>query len=240
MAMDAAVAVSAKRCAVVLGLGVAVLVAGSLGATFLALGAGVDPFPPEVKESVIRLAWVDGEGNIPAWYSASLLLLCSILLAAITAAHKQQPGGRAAHWLILSAIFLFLSLDETVQLHELSIAPLRSALGATGLLYYAWILPAAVCVALFVLAYLPFLRNLPARTRQLFLLAGAVFVGGAMGVEALSGWHASSHGEHNLTYHLIITLEELLEMAGVVLFIYALLDYAGRQFGKLSFHVSAR
>jgi hypothetical protein len=124
-------------------------------------------------------------------------------------------------------------------LHELSIAPIRSAFGTTGLLYYGWIVPAGICVALLVLSYRRFLRSLPSRTRHLFLLAGAIFVGGAIGIEAVSGLHASVHGEESLIYHLIITVEELLEMSGVVLFIYALMDYMGRQIGRLSFDIDS-
>lgn len=238
--MDVSIPVSAKRCAAVLSLIVAVVVITSLGAGLLSFVPIRDPFLNEVKESVVRLAWVDGEGNIPAWYSASLLIFCSLLLAAITAAEKSHGGRYIAHWLFLSLIFVFLSLDESAQLHELSIAPLRELFGATGFLHYTWIVPAGICVALLVIAYLGFLAKLPARTRRLFLMAGAVYVGGAMGVEAVSGKHASVHGRHNLTYHLIITVEELLEMAGAVLFIYALLDYVGRRFPKLGFEVNGR
>jgi hypothetical protein len=238
--MDVTIPVSAKRCAVALSLIVAVLVAGSLGASSLSFVAIDDPFLGEVRESVVRLAWVDEEGNIPAWYSASLLLLCSLLLAAIACAQRQRRDRNVVYWLVLSLIFAFLSLDETAQLHELSIRPLQDMFGATGFLHYAWIIPAGLCVVLFVLAYLSFLAKLPARTRRLFLVAGAAFVGGAIGVEAISGKHASLHGEDNLTYHLIITLEELFEMSGLVLFIYALLDYISRQFTKVSFQVASR
>jgi hypothetical protein len=135
---------------------------------------------------------------------------------------------------------VFLSLDETAQLHELSIRPLQDGFGATGVFYYAWIIPAGLCIALFAVAYVNFLASLPARTRRLFLVAGITFVGGAIGVEAISGKHASLHGEGNLTYHLITTLEELFEMAGLVLFIYALLDYISRQFTRVSFHVTSQ
>ncbi len=65
-------------------------------------------------------------------------------------------------------------------------------------------------------------------------------MGGAIGVEAISGKQASLHGEQNSTYNLIITVEELLEMAGVIVFIYALLDYISRQFTKLAFQFTSR
>jgi hypothetical protein len=238
--MNVAIPVSTKRCAVALGLIMVALVAASVGVSFLSFVPIADPFLREVRESVVRLAWADGEGNIPAWYSASLLLLCSFLLATIAAAQRQHRRGYVVRWLVLSLIFVFLSLDETAQLHELSIAPLRDLFDPTGFFHYAWIIPAGICVALFVLGYLSFLAKLPARTRGLFLSAGALFVGGALGVEAVSGKQASLHGEQNLTYHLIITVEELFEMAGLVVFIYALLDYISRQFTKVGFHVASR
>lgn len=238
--MDVAIPVSAKRCGLALGFIVVALMAASLGATLLSFQVIDDPFLREVKESVIRLAWVDEEGNIPAWYSASLFLLCSFLLATTAAAERQRQSRYAVGWLILSLVFVYLSLDESAQLHELSIPPLRHLFNPTGALYYPWIVPAGICVALLLLGYWKFLTRLPARTRWLFLVAGAVFVGGAIGVEAVSGKHASLHGEENLTYHLIITVEELFEMSGLVLFIYALLDYISRQFPKLGFEVSSR
>ncbi len=213
------------------------MIAASTGATLLSLLDVREPFLHEVRESVVRLAWVDGEGNIPTWYSAALLLICCLLLSAIASVHRHNRLGFVAHWLTLSLVFLYLSLDETAQLHELSIPPIRSAFRTTGLLYYGWIVPAGICVALLVLSYRGFLRNLPTRTRHLFLLAGAVFVGGAIGVEALSGLQASVHGEESLIYHAIITGEEFLEMSGLVLFIYALMDYMGHQMSRLSFDI---
>lgn len=235
--MDLAISVSARRCALGLALIVALIVVASVGASFLSFAQISDPFLREVRESIVRLLWLDGEGNIPAWYSAVLLFLCALLLGAITIAHHYQADGKLSGWLFLTLIFLFLSLDEIAQFHELSIAPLRTRFELTGFFHYAWIVPATLAVVLFFLAYARFIVRLPSRTRQLFLLAGAVYIAGALGVEAISGKQASLHGEQNLTYHAIITVEELFEMAGITLFLYALLDYIGRQFTGLTFHI---
>jgi hypothetical protein len=236
--MDFGISVSAKKCTAVLGLIVLALVAASVGATFLSFLSINDPVLLQVRRSLVRLTWADGEGNIPAWYSASLLLMCALLLAAIASVQRQRRSGNVLRWLTLSLIFAFLSLDEVAQLHELSIMPLRDSLGTSGFLYYPWIVPGGIGVTLFVASYRGLLAELPARTRTLFLIAGALFIGGALGVEAISGKHASLHGEQTLTYHLIITLEELLEMAGAVTFVYALLDYIGRQFSSVRFHIT--
>jgi hypothetical protein len=131
-----------------------------------------------------------------------------------------------------------LSLDETAQLHELSIAPLRERFHTTGFLYYAWIVPAGICVGIFASAYVGFLAKLPRPTARLIVLAGVLYVGGALGVESVSGKQASLYGEYSAGYHAIITIEELLEMSGLIVFIYALLDYMGRQFPALQLRVS--
>jgi len=237
--MDLAISLSAKRCAMSLVIIMGLMILASLGASLLSFAQIEEPFLREVQESVVRLTWVDGEGNIPAWYSAVLLLLCTLLLATITLGQRSETDGRFAGWLLLTLIFLFLSMDEIAQLHELAITPLRSRFETSGFLYYAWIIPAGIAVVVLTLGYLRFLGRLPTRTRQLFLLAGAVYIGGALGVEAISGKQASLHGEHNLTYHAIITLEELLEMAGIILFIYSLLDYLGRRFTRLTVHLTS-
>jgi hypothetical protein len=237
--MEPGISVSAKRWAVALGLVVVLLVVASVAASFLSLVPIHNHLLRKIGDTIVRLTWVDGECNIPAWFSASLLLVCALLLAVIAAAQGgDEPPDR--RWLVLALIFGFLSLDETAQLHELSIAPLRDMLHPSGLLYYAWIIPAGIAVALFAVAYLSFLQKLPARTRRLFLSAAAVYVGGALGVEAISGTQAALHGEHSVAYHAIVTVEETMEMAGLVYFIYALLDYISVRFTTVRFHVVSR
>jgi hypothetical protein len=83
---------------------------------------------------------------------------------------------------------------------------------------------------------LPFFLRLPRRTQAWLALATATFVAGAIGVEMLSGWQADHFGEENLTYSLIITVEEFLEMIGVVILVRALVDYIHSNLGGL--HIS--
>jgi hypothetical protein len=174
---------------------------------------------------------VDSESNLPTWYSSVALLLCGLLLAIIAALKKQEGDRFAFHWKVLSFIFLFLSLDEVVGIHELPIAPLRQALHASGFFYFAWVIPGAILVLFFVLAYLKFLAHLPAKTRYMFFLAGLVFVGGALGAETLSGYYADfyknfgSEYSERTPYIIAVAIEEFCEMIGIVIFIQALLTY---------------
>lgn len=165
------------------------------------------------------------EGNIPTWYASQSLLLCSILLMMITQAKLKPRARYINYWRTLSLIFLYMSIDELFGLHERLIKPLRHGLGTSDILYYAWVIPFGLLVLIFGLAYLKFLKHLPRKTKYLFLLAFTLYVGGALGVELFEGHQADLYGEENMIYALATTLEEFLEMAGVVVFIYGLMTY---------------
>jgi hypothetical protein len=169
---------------------------------------------------------LNGERNVPTWFSSSMLLLCCVLLAAIAHSEGREGGRDVLHWRLLSAIFLFMSVDEAVQIHEQTIDPLRSVFGTGGIFHYAWSVLGLAFVLAFAVVYFPFVARLDARTRRLFVVSGALFVGGALGMEFVQGWHDGLYGMDGTTA-LITTVEEVLEMSGVVVFVYALLSRLG-------------
>lgn len=173
----------------------------------------------------VRLFYVDLENNVPTWYSSITLLLASLILAAIAYAKKIEKDPYRYHWAVLSLLFFFLSIDEDASFHECLIEPLKSLGQVSAFFYYAWVIPGIVLVLLFGLFYLRFLLQLPSRTVFLFFFAGFVYILGAVVVEMISGYQASRYGEKNFTYSLIITLEEILEMGGIIIFIQALIEY---------------
>ena len=177
-------------------------------------------------KTAVRLLDLNGEGNIPAWLSSSLLLLSS-LLAGLIALIKRASGDRwLCHWVALSFIFLGLSADEIVQFHEQLVWMLQPWVDNRGILFYRWVAVGLIFVTGFVLTYARFFISLPPRTRVRLLLAGASYVGGALGLEMVGGAYVDSHG-HDLWSTVISLTEESLELVGVVLFIYALLAYMG-------------
>jgi hypothetical protein len=58
---------------------------------------------------------------------------------------------------------------------------------------------------------------------------------GGIGCELIGGWFAELHGTANLTYATITTVEESLEMAGVIIFIWALLVYIADNYKEVRF-----
>jgi hypothetical protein len=125
---------------------------------------------------------------------------------------------------VLAGLFFYLSLDEAIEIHE----HLGGFFGTGGVLYFDWVIPAGAAVLVLGAVYLPFLRRLPARTRARFLLAGALYVGGALLVELPLGWWTERAGDDNPVYAAIDLVEETLELAGASVFVLALRQHLSR------------
>lgn len=165
--------------------------------------------------------------SIPAWYSSATLLLCSLLLGIIYLAKRRNAERFALHWAVLSLIFLYLSIDEAAQIHEIiGVTLSQKVTGNThGFIHYTWVLLGIPFVLLVAAGYLKFLLHLPRKTMCLFILAGVTYVGGALITDMINGRQADLHGPGTLTYQMTTVAEEFLEMTGIVVFIYALLTY---------------
>ena len=149
------------------------------------------------------------EGNLPTWYASSLLLACAALLGAM--AHSATADRR--HWGTLALIFVYLSLDEAAELHE----NLGGLFGTGGVLYFDWVIPAAVVCLLLAAVFLPFVWRLRRDVRNRIIAAGALYVAGALLLELPLGWWTERAGDDNAVYAFIDLIEESLELAGATL-----------------------
>lgn len=174
-----------------------------------------DPF------DLIDLFSLSEETNIPTWFASAQLLICSVAIAWVALATRQAQGRYVAHWWGLAAAFLYISIDETVQIHE----EMNHWFDTGGVLYFGWVIPASVIVAVFGLSYLGFLAHLPKETRNRFICAGAIFVGGAIGVELVLGYWTDLEGDQNLVYGLIDWVEESMELCGIGLMLHSVVAY---------------
>lgn len=174
---------------------------------------------------------LDSEQSLPAFFSTLLLFTSALLLILIARLDRDAPE-RASKWRVLAGGFLLMSLDEACSIHERLILPVRHLLGdgELGLFYFAWVIPGSLVVVAVALYFRRFLRTLPARVRRRFLAAGALYVGGAIGIELFGGRHAEMYGMSNSGYVLLVALEEGLEIVGVLVFIRALLMYIADNF----------
>jgi hypothetical protein len=173
------------------------------------------------------------EANVPTFFNAFLLLFAALLLFVVARQDSQRPVSayRAKYWRFLGACFLVLSVDEAVEFHEWVgiMMKIVFAYDFPGIFYYAWTIPYALLLLGGFLFIKNFLFGLPAPVRNRFLLAGVMFVGGALGLEMLEAQHADATGSiadpQTLYFAALYSLEEVLEMSAVVLFMHTLLGY---------------
>ena len=176
------------------------------------------------NNSFIRLFNFDTEQNVPTTFSFLILGFSSILLRHIAKSHKKNNLDYKI-WLFLSFIFMFLALDEALSLHEILSSIMHKLFGLEGFLYYAWVIPYGLALLISLIPLTKFLFKLPVEISRLFLISGAIFVIGAIGLEIFEGNIHSNDGRWNMNYNILYSIEETLEMLGISLFIYALLRY---------------
>lgn len=189
---------------------------------------------------LVLLFDVDTEYNIPTFFSMLLLLFAALLLSVITILERKRTASHVLHWAILSFGFLFMAIDEVVAIHERLVNPLRRMLGPgnPGVFNFAWVIPGISLVLILALFFLKFWLRLPAKTRLTFLVASATYIGGCIGFELIGGHFAKLHGIHNFAYSVLTTVEESLEMAGVIFFIWGLLVYLADNYKEVQFRLN--
>jgi hypothetical protein len=174
-----------------------------------------------LNTEVARVFSLGGEKNVASWFSSFLLLSAAGLLAYIA---NRLPGTYRSHWWWLSAIFLFLSIDETAVLHErLLDLPMREWLHPTGFLDFPWVIVGWSFVAVLTIFYWHFVWAQQARVRTLFLTSAIVFLSGALVLEMVSAWYHAYAIEELVIRGALSTVQESAEIAGVIIFLYALL-----------------
>lgn len=211
------------RVTIALSIGVAALAAaGVLAAASRYL---TRDFPG--RDTFVSLFDLNREGSIPNWYSSAQLLLAAALLAGIAVATGRLGLPRRRHWMVLALIFVYLSADEAASIHN-NLGNYRSSNpgdNVTGLASIPWVWPASIIVATFVISYIPFIRGLPRRFAILFVLAGMVYVSGALGLEIVGALFHQVLGGQTFAASLVLVVEETGELVGEVIFIHALLSY---------------
>jgi hypothetical protein len=181
---------------------------------------------------------VELENNIPTWFSSAILLIDALLFALIAAVKGSTKGRFALHWAGLAGLFLYMSADETASIHEMFIL---KGLPAVNINPDLWVLFAAPLVVGVGVLFFRFFLHLPARTRQLMLLAMGIYICGALVMEAIAinDVFTVYYRGYNVAYSLFTLFEEVMEMFGASLLIYALLAHIGHEFRTVRVQVDA-
>jgi hypothetical protein len=185
------------------------------------------------------MLYLDAEFNIPTLFSTFILFCASLLLTTITSLERNQGNADVSYWAVLAFGFLYLAVDETIQIHEKFGIPLKKLLNNQhfGIFHHFWIIPGVAIVLILGLFFLKFFFRLPKKTRLNFFISAFLYIGGTIGIENIGGYYTDLYGLNNLGYSMIATLEESLEMAGAILFIWSLLIYISEKYKEVRFQI---
>lgn len=217
-----------KKAVVVLGLVLALI-------TLLHLLSYI-PLLTGAREHPVLLLNMDAEESLPALFSTFLLGLSAFLTAAIAWGHKER--ALRVKWAVLAVCFFMMAMDESIAVHERIGGVMDRLAPWLGMHTFAWMLPYAVLVLIFVVIYARFWWNLPSDTRFLVGLGGGIFVCGALGFEMIGAYLSKQH-MLGLIYFVEVTLEEMLEFVGGILLVYAFLLHIDRHLPGLVFRISS-
>jgi hypothetical protein len=171
----------------------------------------------------------DTEYNIPSIYSTFAIFISATLLWLISFHSRKSSDFLARRWKALALIFIYLGFDELMSIHEELSRVVNFFFHDVPFFSESrlWILPYSLLLVGFFLYFIKFFLRLPRKIQIHFVLAGLMYVGGAVGMEIVSDQYAIKHGA-GVMYALLSTLEETMEMLGIIMFIRILLIYIVR------------
>ncbi len=174
---------------------------------------------------------LDSELSVPTWLTSMMALTMASLAWLI--GHVQKETTAKLGWYLIAAVGLFVSIDEVSAIHELVLQALHilAKFGdGQSFLHNAWLLiiPFLLLGLVFSVRYLR--KALPRDTFINLVIAGGVYLLGAMVFEYLS----IPMDKAVLSYKIgEVVIEESLELLGLWLVIRALLKHISVHEGAL-------
>lgn len=174
-------------------------------------------------ESWMQAFGVGREHNVPAWWNAVLLLsiAATALLVSVLTPAGRRPSARL--WRLAALAMAYLAFDESLSVHERLDVPANALLSAFDLSFptFVWLLPGSLLAVAGAWLGFRWFAAVPRDVRLGLILGGAVYVTGALAVEAVNG--ALIAADLYEAYLVGTGLEELLEMAGCIIVVHSLL-----------------
>lgn len=167
---------------------------------------------PELKQ----MFDIGRESNVPTFVNTVLLVAVASFAAGLAVFRRaDRDVRRALSW--VSAVIAMLAVDEATGLHERFGAPAGRWMERVGIDWptYAWLVPGLVVVCVGGVVTAKVARGLPTVLARRLVIAGAVFVCGALGMEGVNGWLRDLPSRPGFFVGTMI--EECLEMAACVI-----------------------
>lgn len=167
---------------------------------------------------------VDNESSVPTWFSQFLLFISAAICWAVAFIKRRRNESYHRQWKLMSAVFLFLSIDEIATIHEHLINIVQNNDAATashGI--SAWYAYAAIMVGITAIFLAKFWWKLPLKTKLMLAISAFVYLFGAVYFDNFDGGYVGRGFLHD---GILVGIEEGLEMIGACMFAYTLSAYA--------------
>lgn len=168
---------------------------------------------------------VTGEVTVPTWFSSSLLLLAAVIAGFIAHLLRQRETKDVFYWVCMATILLALSIEESADVHGAVSYRMSDSMDAVGPLTYPWVIPGAILAIVVGIVFIPFVLRLATWFRNRLIIAGCLYLGGALVLEVVGAIYDSNFGDETVLYTFLVTVEEGLEMGAIVFLIGALIMY---------------
>lgn len=174
---------------------------------------------------VHRMFDLDGERNLPTYFSAAQMFLVGVIFMYL-AYPSSRPRPTSPHFLgVLGAAFIFLCFDEALAIHEriggllLDYAWLPRFKGDHGL----WVVPYVAIGLIFLVATYRQTRTMWRNKRRettIMALGFGVFLLGCVVVEVIGFQYFRADDVPLYLYKFEVAVEEYLEMIGITVVLY--------------------
>lgn len=166
---------------------------------------------------------VDEEASVGTlWTGLQFGFLILMLLSRTVLA--KRLGEKWVPWFIVALCAGYVMADDVITIHEATTEPLREALGTSGFLTFAWIIPYSIVAIGVAITLFPWMLTLEPTTRKGMFIAAGLFLAGAVVMEGVGGILIDAGGEASVTdgagftstsYMFSTSFEEFLEMISV-------------------------
>ena len=204
---------------------VMILLLIDIGFCIVYIGNIIAGKPIDIFTTLVKL---ESEDSLSTWYS-SIQLFCIFIFSSIFTYYHIKKKVINLHLLIFPAMFLFMSADEIVQMHEwlgvksdyfFSLGNRRETpFPMTGI----WIFTIGLPFLIFFLLYAYLLKiNFPEYQSSIkkLIIGMLIMLSGALGLELLSNFIDARY------WSVEVVLEEGLEMIGATIMLWAVYDVA--------------
>ncbi|HEX5172396.1 MAG TPA: hypothetical protein VFW11_24640 [Cyclobacteriaceae bacterium] len=188
---------------------------------------------------IFSLLTVDFQSSLPTLFNTILVVIAFIVLAMISLHIRKMKSDEVYNWLLLTAAFLLLSLDENPSVHNIFVTVFNKygVVGQRLVMNYAWGMPYGALVVIFVFFLIRFVNALPRDIAIGFVVSGFIYVFGAIVIGLYGANLLHIHDRYSIRYVLLASYEESLEMIGLTLFIYYLMRFIHIRFNSFSLEI---